>query len=894
MCRKLIYTISFVLLSGLIMPALGQQLTLENADFDATAMADGAWGGIPAGWLGVGANEQDLTTSSLNPPAQSGENICAFNQDTSIYQGLMLGGDEVVVEANKIYKITVWVGRRAGNEGSFGGILQVFLQDVRTSTIIDEATYDMDNPDQPRNSWTFQTFYLSTGPNPPGLGSQLQVGFANISTRAPANQFWFSQVILDDVSVEALSPIAINPIPTNGSLINTTAVSLEWLPGPFATQHDIYFSDNFDDVDAATSSDPMGPDNVYKAQQSADSFTIDGLVPGTTYYWRIDEVGGGATYKGDIWTVIVRPTTPYDPIPINDAPFVDVIVELSWSPGTSAISHVVYFGDNRENVQAGTADTNKGTVDGSTFTPETLEYEKAYYWRIDANDGTNIHTGEVWTFRTAPEIPINDSNLVAWWMLDDASGIGAFDSSGYGNHGTLFGGLTWAPGKINGALKSDGVDGSFVDCGNPDSLNITDAITLTAWVNTNDAGNSENNPYITKGNDSYALRHDVGNNIGFFIYDAQLYSASSSVSNSFNGVWHHLAGIYDGSELNLYIDGESMATTEYSGSIAISTFNVSIGSDTQQTWMWYDGSIDDVRIYNRALAADEIVQIIAGNTALASEPNPEYASIIQMPDAVSLSWSPGDNAAEHDVYLGTEKKSVADADTSTTEIYRGTQGATSYTPPEGFEWGQTYFWRIDEINNDGTISTGSVWTFTVADYIVIEDFEDYNDYPPDEIWNTWIDGYDIPTNGSTAGYPDPDFVMGEHYLEDETVHSGDWSFPLFYDNSVGLSEVSRSLDADFTVYGVNTLTLWYHGVTGNAAETMYVALNDTAVVVNDDANAALVNMWVRWDIPLQLFADKGVNLANVSMISIGFGNKANPVAGGEGHVSFDDIRLYRK
>ena len=893
MFKKPVKMLPFLLLACLIMPAFGQQLTLENASFEAAALNDGAWGGTPAGWSGSGGDEQDLTTSSLDPPAQNGENVCAFNQGGLIYQGLMLGGNEVTVEANKIYKVTVWVGRRAGNEGSFGGILEAFLQDAQTLTVIDQATYDLDNPDQPRNSWTFQTFYLSTGPNPPGLGSQLQVGFANISDRAPASQFWFAQVILDDVNVEALSPIAINPTPANGTLINTTTVTLEWLPGPFATEHDIYFSDDFDAVDTATSIDPMGPDNVYKAQQSANSFTIDGLVPGTTYYWRIDEVGGGATYKGDIWTIIVRPTTPYDPIPVNGAPFVDVSVELSWSAGTNAVSHVVYFGDNRQDVLAGTEDTNKGIVEGTTFTPETLEYEKIYYWRVDANDGTTIQIGDLWTFRTAPEIPISDPNLVAWWMLDDASGIGAFDSSGYGNHGTLYGGLTWGPGKLNGALSFNGEADSLVDCGNPDSLNITDAITLTAWVNTNDAGNSADSPYITKGNDSYALRHTTGNDIGFFIYDVQLYSAASSVSSSFNGVWHHLAGTYDGAEMVLYVDGESMATTEHAGSIAVSAFNVSMGSDTQQTWMWYNGSLDDVRIYNRALAADEIEHIIAGNTAIASEPGPEYASTIQMPDAVSLSWSPGDNAAEHDVYLGTDKKPVVNADTSTPEIYRGRQVGTSYTPPEGFDWGQTYFWRIDEINNDGTISTGSVWTFTVADYLIVEDFEDYNDYPPDEVWNVWLDGYFDPTNGSSAGYPDPDFVMGEHYLENETVHSGNWSFPLFYNNDVGISEVTRSINADWTVYGVNTLTLWYYGVVGNAAETMYVALNENSIAINEDADAALVNVWTRWDIPLQVFADQGVDLSDVESLSIGFGNKANPVAGGEGHVFFDDIRLYR-
>jgi hypothetical protein len=88
------------------------------------------------------------------------------------------------------------------------------------------------------------------------------------------------------------------------------------------------------------------------------------------------------------------------------------------------------------------------------------------------------------------------------------------------------------------------------------------------------------------------------------------------------------------------------------------------------------------------------------------------------------------------------------------------------------------------------------------------------------------------------------------------------------------------------------LTLWYQGIRTNAAEPMYIALNGTTIVVNEDVNAAQTTAWVQWDIPLQTFADKGVNLTNVSSITIGFGNKSNPVAGGSGHVFFDDIRLY--
>ena len=68
-----------VMVTSLVVPTFGQ-ITLENADFEAATLADGAWAGIPAGWMGDGANEQDLTASQLNPPAQSGENVCAFNR----------------------------------------------------------------------------------------------------------------------------------------------------------------------------------------------------------------------------------------------------------------------------------------------------------------------------------------------------------------------------------------------------------------------------------------------------------------------------------------------------------------------------------------------------------------------------------------------------------------------------------------------------------------------------------------------------------------------------------------------------------------------------------------------------------------------------------------------
>ncbi len=98
---------------------------------------------------------------------------------------------------------------------------------------------------------------------------------------------------------------------------------------------------------------------------------------------------------------------------------------------------------------------------------------------------------------------------------------------------------------------------------------------------------------------------------------------------------------------------------------------------------------------------------------------------------------------------------------------------------------------------------------------------------------------------------------------------------------------------NWTEEGVGVLSLWFYGDASNAAERMYVALNDSAVVYHDNPDAALIDEWTQWTIDLQEFAAQGVNLANVNAISIGFGDKNNLQAGGSGMVFFDDIRLYR-
>jgi hypothetical protein len=260
-----------------------------------------------------------------------------------------------------------------------------------------------------------------------------------------------------------------------------------------------------------------------------------------------------------------------------------------------------------------------------------------------------------------------------------------------------------------------------------------------------------------------------------------------------------------------------------------------------------------------------------------------------------LTWSPSVFAASHQIYFGADKETVRNADAGAPE-YKGTSdlGSETYDPGK-LEWDTTYYWRIDEVNNANTNSpwTGNVWSFTTANFLIVDDFESYNDLDPAEadsnrIFNAWIDGYDDPENGSLVGYDSPPFT------EQTIVHGGNQSMPLYYDNSVGYSEATLTLTypRDWTEKGVDTLTIWFRGSSTNAAETLYAALNGSAVVSNDNPDAAQTGRWTEWNIPLQAFADQGVNLANVNTIALGLGDKNNPQAGGSGTMYFDDIRLY--
>jgi hypothetical protein len=374
------------------------------------------------------------------------------------------------------------------------------------------------------------------------------------------------------------------------------------------------------------------------------------------------------------------------------------------------------------------------------------------------------------------------------------------------------------------------------------------------------------------------------------------------VTNIADGRWHHVAvtfeddGTPDVLDTLLYVDGQ-LDTTAASTDEPIDTAGDGAVRIGESPWhnQPFIGAIDDARVYDMVLTAEEIQQVMLGDTKLAGNPVPDRVALVDMRDISSLSWSRGDTAASHDVYFGTDRDAVAGADNNSPQ-FQGNQVATSLSLAGLVEFGGgDNYWRIDEVEADGTMHAGTIWMFTVPDYLIVDNFESYDNIDPapgepgiNRIFDKWIDGFGTTTNGALVGNDLPP------YAETTIVHDGFQAMIYRYDNAGKTSEATLTLTrGDWTVEGVTKLSLWLRGDSANAADRVYVALNPGApgVVYHDDPAATQLTGWNEWAIDLSAF---GINLTNVNSISIGIGTRNAPApAGGSGTMYFDDIRLYR-
>jgi hypothetical protein len=484
---------------------------------------------------------------------------------------------------------------------------------------------------------------------------------------------------------------ASNPSPANSATDVSVNANLSWTAGSDATSHDVYFG---------TDSTPDAGE--FMGNQAGITFDPGTLANSTTYYWRIDEVNVTGTTTGTVWsftTAAPGGNQASNPTPANSATGVSIMTKLQWQAGSGSTSSDVYFGTT----SPGTFQVNQV---GVIFDPGALANNTTYYWRIDEISGGGTTVGNVWSFTTEVTTSAGPG-ILGWWKFDESSGTTAADSSGYGNTALLDddpnSNPTFVAGKIGNALYFDGARDYGRVTNDPNFFDITGQITLSAWVTLDYATNYAT--VISKGQETAWSMQTAGYNERMNFHVAASGMPWNGISGSINvggGVWHHVAGVYDGSMAYLYIDGVEDAQLAASGPIGINSDEVIIGGSFPSLpsgYRQWEGMMDDVRVYDRALSQEEISDLAGVNYAIASNPNPPNgANDVEVSSL--LMWTPGGYATSHDVYFGTTRPGD----------FQGNETSAMFSPGL-LEYDTTYYWSITEVNSPSSWA-GDVWSFT--------------------------------------------------------------------------------------------------------------------------------------------------------------------------------------
>jgi hypothetical protein len=320
------------------------------------------------------------------------------------------------------------------------------------------------------------------------------------------------------------------------------------------------------------------------------------------------------------------------------------------------------------------------------------------------------------------------AKIVGWWKFDDGAGTAAADASGNGYQGTIVGTPQWVAGQLGGALKLSG-SANYVNCGViPIATDGTGAISVSLWLNRAASG------------DHKICSNRQGNNAAGGGFTCTIYQDRMEMDLSDagarvlsrdatrptipgTGIWVYLTWVYDdaANTLKMYVNGALSVTATVTQSIGVSTQFFRIGSDSPNLGLYANGTVDDLRLCDHALTEAEIADAMMGKGpgfGLSGSPGPadQATDVVR---EVALSWTAGEFARTHDVYLGTAFADVNEASRTSPKgvlVSRG-QADTAYDAGR-LTFGQTYYWRVDEVNAppDSTIYKGTVWQFTVEPY----------------------------------------------------------------------------------------------------------------------------------------------------------------------------------
>lgn len=595
----------------------------------------------------------------------------------------------------------------------------------------------------------------------------------------------------------ALAKAAI-PSPEDGAVLSAVSLELGWAPADGTASDNVYFGDDLEAVTNATTESPE-----FKQNQVEISYQVDGLVPGKTYYWRIDGVkedDPDNPLKGEVWSFFIAPLTAYDPSPVNEARLIGLEPTLAWRAGVDAQAHLVYFGTSA----AAVANADQGSPEyKNTLLPDittwqpvvdgfvTLEPNTRYYWRVDEEAPNGTQKGTVWSFDTT--LPGLGTCTRETWTGIESREVDALrndprfpDSPTETSEQTLFDSLNADLGDWQGARVKAWLQVPFTG---DYSFKFSSYSPAELWLSTVPGDQSQKQLLL-----SIAIERLPRNDWRF---SAEPVSLEAGKRYYIEALW---------------------VTTDF-------------GDHCQVAW---EGP---------GIRAIEVIQggyLEPFEELWARSPMPANQAAL-VPQSTLLQWIPGSKASQHLLYLGTDANAVATATPESEGVYQGDLTDPNF-PVMSLEWGTTYYWRVDEINSAeaGSPWVGPVWSFTTADYAVLENFESYTGQNGQKIWRLWTDGFGGNGTGSRVDYEDAE---GNSLLETTIVHNGLQSMPLQYTNDGSLlnwegnpvtaSYSSTTLPLDpardwNTVDGhtIDALSLWIHGSMQSPTSVTYEEASD--------------------------------------------------------------------
>jgi hypothetical protein len=393
--------------------------------------------------------------------------------------------------------------------------------------------------------------------------------------------------------------------PSNNSVVGATDILFSWQNQPNTEFYRLEISE----------STTFGSLVFSRSSIRGTSWMVPSLTVNKTYYWRVRTSNPAGTGRySEVWkfstsTGTVSLSQPTLVSPLNAALNQSTSLNFSWNPVSNATSYDVQISETNA---FSSISFSQSSISSTSVTFGSLLENKTYFWRVRAKTGsTTSNWSDVWNFSTKGQSVSSplDAGLVGYWAMEEGSGNRLLDKSANLNHLTLrnTSGVEWTTGVQGRALSLNGATDRYATISHNNSLNIPSGLTISAWVRPN---------LLHRGT---ILSKSAGNGFEFwFTINGELEfrlnrtnnGATYKILSNFNygnslQKWIHVAATFDGSTCKIYVNGvEDRSVTFNPFSIGTTSGDLVLGAlGTTQRWQ---GLMDEVRLYNRALSREEI------------------------------------------------------------------------------------------------------------------------------------------------------------------------------------------------------------------------------------------------------------------------------------------------